>query len=791
MMKNTAKVLTFSILAASASFTSCVDNDKNLFDGAKVKQIYEQTFPVKDIDPDGDWSMSRSVAAHVSVNGDAGTDYTIRIFDANPLASENDAWLLAEGIANNEKEFNVTVDCAMAIRTLFVARVDAKGHYLVQPVAIENGEVKAHFGDEEKSETRAAVLRGGVSSAVPVMSAPYTAEQISAKKEGATEVQAGWDLGAGSGWAGNYHEFDVFKQNERWFKITKKDFEGSFTTSGNSGGATAIKVIVTNGSKWIIKDNNQFSDITEIIVEDGGEIEIKNHASLILTNSSYITVMKGGVIKGDGDIRITNGSGRCKNYNAGIIDCSDFDFNGGAGEFYNYGELKLDKYSASTPGTTLINHGTIKAEDIKANNNTHIKNGCHIEVEDEFEFGTLLMGYASEAICEELSRNGNDNDITMEEQSMLVCEKADLCRHISGPTKGKALLKIDKIIGNVSELPYSTSFIKNNVICEVKDQKSNGKHEWEWSGFDWLVNQCMKGSATYCNPGKADFMLPKGDCVKKGYNSDDDDDDVELKQAVYTYAFEDNYPNAGDYDFNDIVLNVTMPVACGDDDDDDDDDADELKYKIELRAIGAVKQLGAGLRIKGIKKSNVKEVRFKESTPRRTGSLNNSAIFENTAFETNGSELVIPLFGDAHYIYGYTGNKRVMLNTGNASTPLTDIYTLELTIKLDDDIDIPSATKELDFFIAYQGMGNKRTEIHLNRFNTATANGQLANDDLLEIIKVVNNTWALCVPDKFAYPKETTVITDAYSGFAGWAHEQESNTNWFSAPVNADKVIKY
>lgn len=791
MMKNTAKVLTFSILAASASFTSCVDNDKNLFDGAKVKQIYEQTFPVKDIDPDGDWSMSRSVAAHVSVNGDAGTDYTIRIFDANPLASENDAWLLAEGIANNEKEFNVTVDCAMAIRTLFVARVDAKGHYLVQPVAIENGEVKAHFGDEEKSETRAAVLRGGVSSAVPVMSAPYTAEQISAKKEGATEVQAGWDLGAGTGWAGNYHEFDVFKQNERWFKITKKDFEGSFTTSGNSGGTTAIKVIVTNGSKWIIKDNNQFSDITEIIVEDGGEIEIKDHASLILTNSSYITVMKGGVIKGDGDIRITNGSGRCKNYNAGIIDCSDFDFNGGAGEFYNYGELKLDKYMASTGGATLINHGTIKAENIKANNNTHIKNGCHIEVEDEFEFGTLLMGYASEAICEELSRNGNDNDITMEEQSMLVCEKADLCRHISGPTKGKALLKIDKIIGNVSELPYSTSFIKNNVICEVKDQKSNGKHEWEWSGFDWLVNQCMKGSATYCNPGKADFMLPKGDCVKKGYNSDDDDDDVELKQAVYTYAFEDNYPNAGDYDFNDIVLNVTMPVACGDDDDDDDDDADELKYKIELRAIGAVKQLGAGLRIKGIKKSNVKEVRFKESTPRRTGSLNNSAIFENTAFETNGSELVIPLFGDAHYIYGYTGNKRVMLNTGNASTPLTDIYTLELTIKLDDDIDIPSATKDLDFFIAYQGMGNKRTEIHLNRFNTATANGQLANDDLLEIIKVVNNTWALCVPDKFAYPKETTVITDAYSGFAGWAHEQESNTNWFSAPVNADKVIKY
>lgn len=786
-MKNSAKVLTFSILAASASLISCVDNDKNLFDGEKMKQIYQETFPVKDIDPDGDWSMSRSVTAHVSVNGDVGTDYTIRIFDANPLVAENDAWLLAEGIANNEKTLNVSVDCATAIRTLFVARVDAKGRYLVQPVAIENGEVKAHFGEVE-TVTRAAASRDGVKSAFPGMTAPYTAEEISKKKGGATEVQAGWDLGAASGWSGNYHEFYVFKQSVRWFRLPKTTFNLTFKSSG--GSADAIKVIVPDECKWVIENGMQFDKNMEIIVERGGVIEIKKNASLILTGSSYITVMKGGTIKGDGDISITNGSGGRKNYNAGTIDCSNLDFEGGPGEFYNYGELILEKYKASTGGSTLINHGTIKAKDIKANNNTHIKNACHIEVEDEFEFSTLLMGYSSEAICGELSRNGNDNDITMEEQSMLVCEEADLCRHINGPTKGKALLKIDKIIGNTSELPYSSSYIKNNVICEIKDQKSNGKDQWAWSGFDWLVNQCMKGAATYCNPGKADFMLPKSDCVKEGYNDDDEGDDVELKKAVYTYAFEDNYPNAGDYDFNDIVLNVTMPVA-GDDDDDDDDEEDELKYKIELRAIGAIKQLGAGLRIKGIKKSNVKEVSFKESTARRSGSLNSSSIFEDVPFEANDSELVIPLFGDAHYIYGYTGNKRPMLNTGNASTPLTDIYTLEVTIKLDDDIDIPSPTKDLDFFIAYQGMSNKRMEIHLNRFTTATANGQLASPELLDIIKSINNTWALCVPTKFAYPTETTVVTAAYSGFAGWAHDQESNTNWYSTPLSADKVIKY
>lgn len=79
----------------------------------------------------------------------------------------------------------------------------------------------------------------------------------------------------------------------------------------------------------------------------------------------------------------------------------------------------------------------------------------------------------------------------------------------------------------------------------------------------------------------------------------------------------------------------------------------------------------------------------------------------------------------------------------------------------------------------------------MTQFDSATANGQLADSGVLEIIKVVNNTWALCVPDKFAYPTESTVITDAYDKFADWAHDQSTNTNWYSTPVGAGKVIKY
>ncbi|MCS3254816.1 LruC domain-containing protein [Bacteroides ovatus] len=781
MKQSIVKIFTFSLLVSSISFISCVDNEKNLFNADQLKQIYEETFPVKNIDSDGDWTMSRSVTAHVSINGDQGVDYKIQIFDADPLSPESTAKLLAEGTVTQSMTLDVVMDCATSLDKVFVARIDEHKRYLIQPTAIENGTVTAHFGDKG-TPTRS--ISRAVMTSIPVMEAPYTADFISAKKAISTVIQANWDLSAKSGWGGSYGQFPVFTESERWFKIQEGTFKAGFSATGNRDGEiSAVKVIVPQGSTWVIENSNQFSDITEIIVENGGKIEIAKNGSLILTRASYITVMQGGSIVGDRGIQITNSSAGRTNYNAGTIDC-DFlkiDGSGNGVDFVNYGTLKLNSYNASTNGTTLINHGTIEVENIDGNNNTNIKNGCYLKA-GKLQFGTLVMGNTSEAICKELTGNGNDNNIVMEAQSMLTCTgKANLFRTVTDLTQGTALLRIHEI-DNTSGLAQSASKVSNNIICEITDQTYKGEAHYNWSPFAWLVNKGLQQGATYCNPGKAEFILPAdGDCVKEGYNSDEKPDDVEIRYAVYSYAFEDNYPKAGDYDFNDIVLNVTLPAAGN--------DVKELKYKIDLRAVGAVKQLGAGLRIRGIDKNNVEEISFGAGAAQRTGSLN-SGIFENASYEANGNELVIPLFGDAHYVYGYTGAQRPMLNTGNASTPLTDIYTLEVNVKLKNEISVPSVTDGLDFFIAYQGIGQKRTEIHLTHFNSATANGQLADNEVLEVIKAVNNTWALCVPDKFAYPTETTVITNAYSKFADWAHDQSSTTDWYKT-VSSDKVIQY
>ena len=193
MKQSIVKIFTFSLLVSSISFISCVDNEKNLFNADQLKQIYEETFPVKNIDSDGDWTMSRSVTAHVSINGDQGVDYKIQIFDADPLSPESTAKLLAEGTATQSMTLDVVMDCATSLDKVFVARIDTEHkRYLVQPTAIENGTVTAHFGD--KGTPTRSISRAVTTSGIPVMEAPYTADFISAKKAISTVIQANWDL---------------------------------------------------------------------------------------------------------------------------------------------------------------------------------------------------------------------------------------------------------------------------------------------------------------------------------------------------------------------------------------------------------------------------------------------------------------------------------------------------------------------------------------------------------------------------------------------------------------------
>ena len=89
------RFLPLVILTVGILLQGCKDD---VFNPEKVKAAYQDRFPVKNIDPAMDWKMTQQVRVNVSVSEDTGIDYTIHIYDKNPLISRSSAKLLAEEI---------------------------------------------------------------------------------------------------------------------------------------------------------------------------------------------------------------------------------------------------------------------------------------------------------------------------------------------------------------------------------------------------------------------------------------------------------------------------------------------------------------------------------------------------------------------------------------------------------------------------------------------------------------------------------------------------------------------
>lgn len=276
------------------TLASCVDSDKDLFDSDSAKELYDETYPVKNIDPNMDWKTTDNVSIVVSVNEDAGVDYRVRIYDENPLSSTNNARLLAEGTANDKLIFNTTFDAPKALDAVYILRTDEKNRHLLKYASIENGQVKTSFGSNQVT-TRAT--RSDVE--ITKMETPYSNTELQSMLDRATEVQSSWDLGAQSDWGNNYNQYDVFKIPEtetRYFKITSPY---QFTNTSNKG---YVKLLITSTVTVNVGNLSLGGDL-EFIILDGGKIELNQ--PLNSWGKMRFTVLEGGEISGNANLKMS------------------------------------------------------------------------------------------------------------------------------------------------------------------------------------------------------------------------------------------------------------------------------------------------------------------------------------------------------------------------------------------------------------------------------------------------------------------------------------------------------
>lgn len=770
------------LIAITAILGGCKDD---VFNPEKVKATYENKFPVKDVDPLQNWKTTRQVSVDISVYEDYGIDYTIEIFDNNPFDTNATAHLLGQGISNQDMAFRTIIDCPTALSTLYVTRVDAVGRRLMKPVFITNDNLTTSFGSQ--SNTRVATNNSEVY--LQTMARPYTDQEIAALLTTAIEYTG--------------QKMDTNFTNQTVFKITG-EYKGDIDYSGAlTPNTKTLKLIIAPGATWKMSSNQVINQGLEIIVASNGKIELKSgnqwNPSLKFTNTSSLVVLGStykedegdaiednrGKILGNGWIEFSNGG---TNYSAGDIDIEGINNNGGT--FFNFGKIDVNNLIGSSTGSLYVNHGDIEADKIGSDESTgpQLENSCKIDVKTHLTSMGIKMGAGACIKCQHLNAY---EYIDLDTNSMIeVKENTKFFNcNITGPTTSKsyALLKLKRISAaiwtGIWGKECEKGYLINNIYCEYKEENS------EWNFVNGYLNGNAgssglkgNGNATLCRPGEAPAYIPADRCTGEGNTPNEGGSDISKNPTTYTYVFEDNFPLVGDYDFNDVVLDVTIQYNH----ENNSNNIKSTQIKVTLAALGATKTLGAGLRIIGIEKSAISSIKYGGSGVKRFPATLPGSMF-GTGIEEGNKYLTIPLFGNAHAVFDNVA-AGTMINTGRDVVSKT--YTYEIILEqTEKNSSTPIITKEnLDFFIAYKFKTmQKRVEVHLFEFRqygaTAAGTVQEANLELAE-----NNTWAICVPN-FRYPKESINICDekdlnncAYPKFLEWTRDRTVSKDWYKYP---------
>jgi len=232
-----------------------------------------------------------------------------------------------------------------------------------------------------------------------------------------------------------------------------------------------------------------------------------------------------------------------------------------------------------------------------------------------------------------------------------------------------------------------------------------------------------------------------------------------------TIVFEDKWPQYGDYDLNDMVIDYQYHLVTN-----ADNEIKDVNTLFSLRAAGASLDNGFSLLLP-----------FAETNLIIAGSSENIAP-ELTA---NTDYAILDLFESTAAL---TGLQNVFFNTEpdeQYNEPIE--FYCELTLS------DPVLAENLDFSFPYnpflrQSGGNSH-EIHLMDYSpTERMNTELfmTEDDASDpatgsyYASPLNLPWALNLPESWMYPSEKNSIVEVYFQFAAWAESGgESFQNWY------------
>ena len=284
---------------------------------------------------------------------------------------------------------------------------------------------------------------------------------------------------------------------------------------------------------------------------------------------------------------------------------------------------------------------------------------------------------------------------------------------------------------------------------------------------------------------------------------------------MYAYGFEEEFPEPGDYDFNDIVLNISQERIA----------ENAIQLNVKLAAVGSTSQLASAIRLVGYDYEDIDSVKtigdvtFNKGVPSSILVVMKKDVDKLFLKGRNG-EAVINLFADAHWATGdnlpenYGVITRKTYNVAKNSSSKSQVYvprTISYLIYFKDGSRLNNFTLDtLDPFLIEDYNGSS-WEVHLNEYRAAQVlyeytSANLKNKHLPWALKVPLNIWevsetknkqTVTVKRYFRhtlegvnigfYIKDKEALFGAYAtkghAFGVWASDHTQALDWYLYPL--------
>lgn len=307
------------------------------------------------------------------------------------------------------------------------------------------------------------------------------------------------------------------------------------------------------------------------------------------------------------------------------------------------------------------------------------------------------------------------------------------------------------------------------------------------NGNSFNFRQISTGESASNNDGASCVLAPSpfdlitdtdGDGTPDLLDEDPNNAEVEVIEETIslgagntgTYAFEDKWPQMGDYDFNDVVIDYGYQYYLN-----TAGKITQINATFITKAVGAAWKNGFGVAFEGIQPGVIKSVTGTEAAGISTNA---------NGCEANQSKAVVIIFDDAHQLFGRE-NDRTFINT-KATGPFYTPDTIRVTIEMET----PVTTAELGVINPFIfSAGDRGREIHLLNYpptDLADASYFATFSDKSNVgqskyyLGENNFPWGLNFPSTFNHPLEKVNVSTSYSDFEDWVLTSgASKTDWF------------